>query len=526
MSITRRAFLHRVARAGGAAAMFSAMQALGLAPAAEASTLPDLPADFGKGRKVVVVGGGIAGLVTAYELRKAGFAPIVLEAAKRPGGRNWSARNGTRVEFTDGIVQDCSWDEGHYMNMGPARIPSIHRNLLGYCEELGVALEVEINTSRSTFMQADVLNGGKPVEQRRVIHDTRGYIAELLSKAIDRHTLDDVLTAQDRERLRAFLKGFGDLSEGNIYTGTERGGFAVARGAGPVQEKYHKPLSLSELLAADLSKGEFYEEHIDWQATMFQPVGGMDRIPYAFAKSLGEIVKYGAPVTEIRNTSKGVRVSYGENGATRTIDADFCVCAMPASILKDVKSNFAPATKAAATAIPMTSLYKVGWQAPRFWEKESNIYGGISFLKQPVDLVWYPSDRLFSKSGIVIAGFNLEYLPNGQPTEFGALASTEARIAASRMAVEKLHPGHGKDLTKPIYISWARVPYIQGATAMTTLPEMLGYYTQLNKADGQVWFAGDWLSRIVGWQEGAILSAHRAVAGIAERVRAEGLKAA
>jgi|GEM_PF-3925656 len=37
---------------------------------------------------------------------------------------------------------------------------------------------------------------------------------------------------------------------------------------------------------------------------MFQPVGGMDRIPYAFAKGLGDVVQYGAPVTEVRKTPR------------------------------------------------------------------------------------------------------------------------------------------------------------------------------------------------------------------------------
>ena len=72
------------------------------------------------------------------------------------------------------------------------------------------------------------------------------------------------------------------------YMGTTRAGFTTQRGAGLTQSAVHRPLKLDELLAADFSKGEFYEEQIHWQATMFQPIGGMDRIAYAFAKCLGE----------------------------------------------------------------------------------------------------------------------------------------------------------------------------------------------------------------------------------------------
>ncbi len=40
---------------------------------------------------------------------------------------------------------------------------------------------------------------------------------------------------------------------------------------------------------------------------MFQPVGGMDRIPYAFERAIGrEKIQYGAEVLGLRNTSTGV----------------------------------------------------------------------------------------------------------------------------------------------------------------------------------------------------------------------------
>ena len=43
----------------------------------------------------------------------------------------------------------------------------------------------------------------------------------------------------------------------------------------------------------------------------------------------------------------------------------------------------------------------------------------------------------------------------------------------------------------------------------------------LRQAEGTVYFAGDQVSARPGWQEGAILAAHAAVAAIRERVMAE-----
>ena len=108
---TRRDFLMRVGQAGGYSAAFAAMQTLGLMPDLASGSELKLPGDAGKGVKVAVLGGGIAVLVSAYELRKAGFQCTVVEARSRPGGRNWTVRNGTTVEFTDGMKQTAQWND-------------------------------------------------------------------------------------------------------------------------------------------------------------------------------------------------------------------------------------------------------------------------------------------------------------------------------------------------------------------------------------------------------------------------------
>ena len=51
---------------------------------------------------------------------KAGFTCTASEAKERPGGRDWTIRNGSTVEFTDGSRQCCDWNKGLYMNADPA----------------------------------------------------------------------------------------------------------------------------------------------------------------------------------------------------------------------------------------------------------------------------------------------------------------------------------------------------------------------------------------------------------------------
>jgi len=225
-------------------------------------------------------------------------------------------------------------------------------------------------------------------------------------------------------------------------------------------------------------------------------------------------------VSEITTGDSSVTVAYTKAGTPQTLTADFCICTMPISVLAKTKNNFSAETQAAFTGMPMTALYKVAWESPRFWEKEYRIYGGISFLKNTVDLVWYPTDKLFSKTGVIVAGFNSERDDvTGKPTAFGALPTTAAKLEASKAAVELLHPGHSASLTKPIYINWTKIPYSLGCYANNHLASSDVPYAQLDKPQGRTLFAGDYLSHLVGWQEGAALSAHHAIERIAAQIK-------
>lgn len=145
--LSRREVLNLVGRAGGAAGFYATLDAMGLLPPAEAHAgPPSLPTASGRGIRVAILGGGIAGLVAAYELRKGGYQCRVLEARERPGGRIWTIRGGDTVVETDS-VQHATWERHPtlYFNAGPARLPHHHQGILTYCRELGVPLEVFVN---------------------------------------------------------------------------------------------------------------------------------------------------------------------------------------------------------------------------------------------------------------------------------------------------------------------------------------------------------------------------------------------
>ena len=565
MGLSRRDFITRVGQAGGYSAAFVAMQGIGLMPeraaAAQSSSQSaatggpiQAPADVGKGTSVVILGAGIAGLVAAYEMRALGYSVTVLEARERPGGRSFTVRPGTDILFLDGTRQTCAWDEGHYQNFGPARLPSIHPTILGYCRKLGVELQVEVNMSRSAFLQNDKANGGKPIVMRQAENDTRGHVSELLSKCVSAGSLDQDLSKDDRDRMLAFLRTYGPLDEAGKYTGSDRAGYSKTAGAGNDTGTLSQPISMDTLLDEAFWQGMLFDEQFDMQATMFQPVGGMDRIPYAFAKQLGSTVQYNSPVTEIRKSAKGVRIAYTQQGSPKTLEAEFCICAMPLKILKKIPNDFSAPYQKVIEECTYASAYKIAWESRRFWEQDQNIYGGLEFVTTGCSPIWFPSAGLFSPRGILVAGYTEE-----QGTPFAKLTIPQ-KFDESRKSIEKLHPGHGHELEKPMYVTWGQMPYNQGSwinsygpgqergprrgaqsnqpgaqhapaialnkqTGQATAPaaartETNPGYETIIQPDGPIYFCGDHASHIVGWQEGAALSSLRAIQLISDRVKA------
>ena len=141
----------------------------------------------------------------------------------RPGGRCHTIRRGTASEET-GSTEVAAFDEGLYYNPGPMRIPHHHQITLGYCRELGVPIEVFVNENEAAYVYQTKSKtlGGRRLRQREVRADMGGYAAELLSKAIALHALDEPLTGADRDALLEYLRRAGALDEQGVLQGQRR----------------------------------------------------------------------------------------------------------------------------------------------------------------------------------------------------------------------------------------------------------------------------------------------------------------
>src|SRR4051795_1415929 len=213
---SRRDLLSLIGAVAGSAAAYHAMTALGFASDSRYKGPIKLEGDP-NGASVLVLGGGLAGMTAALELRKAGYKVQVLEFNSRPGGRNWTLRGGDKFTELGGVTQTCEFDQGLYINPGPWRIPYHHRAVLDYCKRLNVALEPFIQLNHNALLHASQAFGGRPQRIREIKADFQGQVSELLAKVTQQGRLDEAVSREDREILLQALKSWGALDRDYGY---------------------------------------------------------------------------------------------------------------------------------------------------------------------------------------------------------------------------------------------------------------------------------------------------------------------
>ena len=522
-AVTRRDLLSLIGAVSGSAAMYHAMTSLGFASDSAYRGPIRLDGDP-KGASVVILGAGIAGMTAAMELRKAGYDVRILEFNSRPGGRNWTLRGGDSFTELGGLRQVCQFEQGLYFNPGPWRIPYHHRAILDYCRRLGVALEPFIQLNHNAYLHAAGAFNGVPQRVRDIKTDFQGHVSELLAKVTQQGRLDEAVSREDREMLLQALRSWGALDanyayKANLVSGFFRGyaqGPGGGLGAAPVPGQ---PVDLSEILQSRLWRYLLNFSAHTFQSTMFQPVGGMDMIGKAFARQVGDLIRHGAKVTRIQQDEQGVTVTYTDISSpatTQQAKADWCVCTIPLSILSQIPTDVSRRMKAAIDAVPYTPSVKIGLQFKRrFWEEDDAIFGGISYTDLPIRQIAYPNTGYNSAGKGVLLGAYLFDGPNAY--EFTSMHPDE-RVARAVEFGARLHPQYGSEYENGIAVAWHRVPFTLGCAGNWSEEARAEHYDNLCEIDGRIVLAGEHVSYIPAWQEGAILSALDAVTRLHDRV--------
>ncbi|MDA2987163.1 MAG: FAD-dependent oxidoreductase, partial [Actinomycetota bacterium] len=307
-----------------AAAILGAFLALPKGSPAQARTpdFSDLPFNPDETRSVAIVGSGVSGLTAAYVAARAGFRVVVLESDDRYGGRSLTVRpadpeyrnwwfdqyNPHRLfsrmyvsgyhersdspvpqeQTADFVVENWPGTDEPvelFLNAGPGRIPSNHTALLDLCGEVGVRLEPYVFLSGSNLLSSETYKDGKPVQWRAINYSLMGELATVMSQAVSDGL---ILKGYEEKKVQAMLTQFGNLQSNGTVNGSDTVGYVQEPGGWQSTIETGTPVSLEEILDSDFtgvgdletSAGSFLfnPNYINWQPTLMQPIGGMDRI--------------------------------------------------------------------------------------------------------------------------------------------------------------------------------------------------------------------------------------------------------
>ena len=559
-------------------------------------------------RTVAIVGSGVAGLTAAYLAAKAGFRVVVFEGDDRYGGRSLTVRPSDaayrewwfdkynphrlfpRMNVSSYQESDRSPDPAPqvanmaiktwpgtdepvelFLNAGPGRIPSNHSALLDLCQAVNVRLEPYIFLSGSNLLSSPTFKDGKPVPWRQINFSLMGELAEVMTAAVQDGY---ILQGYEEASVYNMLKQFGDLQANGTVDGSTTLGYLRQPGGWQSDIEVTRPVSLQDILGsgfvgsgdAEQSTGSFLfnPNHITWQPSLMQPVGGMDRIwqqlllqpvpaqscdydqdvlgridfagrdsgDLAGQRFVGDLVRLEHTVKYVDNVPDGVMI--GVDGLSGPVAADFCIItAAPALVGGDrtapasgdsgysipiprdmaITTNLAPRLKRALADVRMTPAIKVGLQGrTRFWEEEDEIYGGISWTTTPSSQIWYPSEDFNAPTGVLTAAYN-----RGDAGYRYGTWSQARRIRQALRGGETLH----NDYASKVYaddamtIAWQYMPGQVGGWGDETYVNQADVYRRItNLPRGRVYFAGDTYSQVPGWQEGSVDSARLAIASI------------
>jgi monoamine oxidase len=477
--------------------------------------------DNAAGKHILILGAGLAGMAAAYELGKLGYRCTLLEARERAGGRCWSIRKGsTNLESGQPQAQQtAAFDEGLYFNAGPSRIPHHHALTLHYCKELNVPIEVynNINESAYYFSEGKGSLSNRKIRIREIHNDLRGWLNELMAKAVEMGKIDSGMTREEGQKVIEYLRAEGGLDIDKLYKASARRGYMEPPGAGEKTGRIADPHKLSEIIGSGLMDPDFYnvaEYTYELQMSLFQAVGGMDRIAAAFAKRLDGKILYHAEIQAIHNLAEGVKVGYKDPVGSHSLQADLCICTIPLPVLSDIDHNFSSEASRAIDTIAYMSTGKIGLQfRRRFWEEDEQIYGGITHTNNQLTQIFYPSNDYLGGKGILVGYYNF----NEKARMTGELSYPERE----KLALEKgalIHPQYAKEFEHSFSVSWNKTKYNLGGWAIYSAAERQTLYKALLQPDKQVYFAGEHLTYLNAWMAGALESARSVVAALHGRV--------
>jgi monoamine oxidase len=488
-----------------------------------------------KGIKIGIIGGGLAGMSAAFELRKLGADITILEASPdRIGGRvytyyfdeegNYYGEFGAhRIP----VSHEATW---HYINLFGLNTISLSppvRNNFYYVHN--TRFRVSESVEKMLYPKYELTQQERNTPWPELQEYAFGYLLKQLPPNI-RSELIRIQPTFSPEYMTAMSQSVRQTFE---KLGLSQGAISLISGIDPGTGALLN-ISYSELIG---------EEYTFDRRNTYSIQGGIVNLPLAFYHSL-----LSDTPTEYRNISNSqlgtvtykpdslvngiyqsgyrdkVVVKYKSRKEAKDIADiyDFVICTIPFSTLRtvEIKPYFSNIKMQAILELNYINAQKTLFMCKhRFWERNTeygNMLGGISLTDLPIQSIFYPTDHNFcptdnpcspEEPGVLTASYN--YTSNA--TRVGSMENS-IRYELIRQNVEEVHGlprGYLNTLIDDFKtLEWnAEADFRGGITlAFPGQKELFAYEMQQPEYNNHLFFAGEHISNKHAWMQGALSS--------------------
>ena len=425
--------------------------------------LPSCQSRAADGKKILIIGAGIAGLAAARELVARGHQVTVLEARERLGGR---------------MCTDHSL--GFPVDLGAAWIHGVRRNPIAR-----LAREFEVETTPTDWESLFAFDHDGQRISDALLEESGGEFYELLAEAS--------AWAEDRDHDVSVAAALSHVLGGETLNAREKRLLAW----------FEASIELDLAANLDQLSAWYVDEDDGFGGGDALVVGGYDRLIDGLARGLD--VRTEQPVKRLEWSTESVRAITG----SETLTADAALVTVPLGTLQAGKPEFSPALPEwksnSIEQLGMGVFNKVVLRFPRpFWPGGRDLLGYVA-----------------QKPGHFSTFLNLDQA-SGKPALVALIAGREARRLedlseeqVATQALKVLRRIHGGPIPEPdgvLRTRWAADPFSRGSYSYIPVGTTDAARDELARpVEGRLFFAGEATSRhYPATVHGAYLSGVRA----------------
>jgi monoamine oxidase len=454
---------------------------------------PSLANDDGK--RVVVIGGGFAGLAAAYELWSVGYDVTVLEARNRVGGRVLTLHDLVPARTIEGGAEFI----GSNHPMWGAYAAEFKLKFRDVTENEDLDHPIFLGGRRLSGSQAEVLYH-EMQEALSLLNEDARFIDE------DRPWLSPGAARLDAQNMRHWLE---PLNISGLCALALRTQIAADNGQELERQSYLGMLAQV--------KGGGLERY--WtESEVYRCEGGNDMLARALARAIagpgrtggtGRIL-YNTPATAVEERGGRILITHHSASGRGVVECDHAVIAVPPSVWDRIL--FTPALPEILRPQMGTNIKYFASISHRFWKDDG--ISPYSLGDGPITMTWDGTDNQKGEMAC-LAGFS------------GGRAAEEARSAhraGCRRELESRYPGLRNAFIRDRFMDWPGDRWTKAGYSFPAPGELTSIGPMLARAHGggphsgggRIHFAGEHVCpKFVGYMEGAMQSGAAAARRIA-----------